>query len=123
MAKNEFQPYSKFAKPFSIGLQLLGDVLPFQPDCKFANYIRQKQALFLDKPDKVFLAEPDTVGAQNEALDFILNTISADRCSNLRQARQTTLSPALPLARNTTEMILQATHWRWHHCWYKRIWC
>ena len=75
MAKNQFQPYSKFAKPFSIGLQLLDDALPFQPDNKFAEYIREKQALFLGKPDNIFMAEPDTTASQNEALDFILNTI------------------------------------------------
>ncbi len=76
MAKNRFQPYSNFTKPFTIGLQLLGDVLPFQPDRKFADYIRQKQALFLEKPDSIFMAEPDTLNAQNETLDFILSTIS-----------------------------------------------
>ena len=78
MAKNQFQPYSKFAKPFSIGLQLLGNTLPFQPDRKFADYIGQKQALFLEKPNSIFKAELDTIGSQNEALDFVLNTISPD---------------------------------------------
>lgn len=78
MAKNQFQPYSKFAKPFSIGLLLLGETLPFQPDNKFAEYIRQKQELFLNMPDKIFMAEPDTIDAQNEALEFIQNTIGAN---------------------------------------------
>ena len=76
MGNNQFQPYSKFAKPFSIGLELLGHALPFQPDSKFPEYISQKQALFEDKPNNINMAEPGTVDSQNEALNFVLNTIS-----------------------------------------------
>ncbi len=75
MKNAQFQPHGKFVKPFSIGLQLLDDSLLFQPDSKFAEYINQKQALFEVKPDEIFMAESDTIGAQNETLEFILNQI------------------------------------------------
>jgi hypothetical protein len=73
----QFQPNSNFAKPFSIGLQLLDGSLLFQPDSKFSKYINQKRSLFKIKPGEILMAQADTLDAQNEILEFVLDTIGA----------------------------------------------
>ncbi len=76
MQNNQFKPFSNFATPFTIGLQLLGENNVFQPDQKFEKYLAEKQSLFESSPDEVFQAEADTLEAQNEVLDFVLTRIS-----------------------------------------------
>ncbi len=83
----QVQPYSRFAKPFTIGLNLLNDdtldgQTPsvsglFQPDHKFAEYIRQKQELFATCEQDVFLAEANTLEAQYEVLNLVLELTGA----------------------------------------------
>ncbi len=91
MLENQFNPFSNFAAPFTIGLQLLDENVVFQPDQKFEKYLAEKQSLLKNIPDEVFQAEADTLDAQNEVLDFVLK-----HTQNQRQA-----SIQCPISHNT----------------------
>lgn len=89
---NRFQPFNQFAKPFAIGLNLLNDDAPgnrnpenaalFCPDSRFAQYLGEKQRLFSTCPDEVFMAEADTIDAQNEVLDLVLQSVFNNKSNN-----------------------------------------
>lgn len=71
----KFKPFGTFAAPFKIGLNLLSDAELFQPDSNFEYYLDEKNKLLAEKPDSVFMAEPDTIDAQNEVLKFIISHV------------------------------------------------
>ena len=59
------------AKPFAIGLSPLGDRPWLIADERLPDYLPEKRKLYAEKPDKVFVAEPDTHAAQEESLERV----------------------------------------------------
>ncbi|MEM7300528.1 MAG: DUF3445 domain-containing protein [Pseudomonadota bacterium] len=72
-----FQPISGLATPFAIGLQRLDPRSICQVDEKFPDYLAQKLELWRDIPNEIFLAQKDTLQAQNQVLELILDNLSA----------------------------------------------
>ena len=65
------------APPFAIGLRPLDLSDWLDVDAALPAYLEEKERLFETKPDDVFAAEPDTVDAQREVLELILEHLSA----------------------------------------------
>lgn len=59
------------AQPFAIGLSPLEDRPWLIVDDRLPAYLAEKRTLYRDHPDKVFVAEPDTLDAQHETLDRV----------------------------------------------------
>ena len=64
-------PYDGTSKPFTIGLKPLDVGRWLEIDEHYPAYLNEKQRLYAEMPEKVFVAEPDTRNAQQEVLDLI----------------------------------------------------
>jgi heme-dependent oxidative N-demethylase alpha subunit-like protein len=62
---------SELHKPFAIGLSPLGDLPWLIVDERLPDYIAEKRALYRDRTEKVFVAEPETDDAQRETLERV----------------------------------------------------
>jgi len=65
-------PYAGTKAPFTIGLEPLEPDRWIEPDGNLPRYLREKAALFSARHDDVFRAHPDTLAAQQEALDLLV---------------------------------------------------
>ena len=71
MAVQGFQPFSNLAPAFKIGLNPLSSGSNLYRDENLAAYIEEKRALYANKFSDVFMAESNTLEAQNEVLDLV----------------------------------------------------
>ena len=71
MTPPTYTPYDGSAKPFTIGLMPLDPDRWIEPDADWARYVGEKRALVESSRDDVFVAETDTLDAQQEALDLL----------------------------------------------------
>src|SRR5262245_21333295 len=65
-------PYDGSAKPFTIGLKPLDPSHWIEIDEQREAYLAEKQRLYAEIPEKVFVAEEGTQAAQQEVLDLIV---------------------------------------------------
>lgn len=65
-------PYDGTSKPFAIGLKQVEPRDWIELDSHLEAYLAEKDRLYGDVPDKVFVAEPDTWSAQKEVLDLLV---------------------------------------------------
>ncbi len=91
----KFDAFGRFAKPFSVGLQLLGDNSPILIDEKIGDFLRQKRQLFEECRDEVFMAAADTRDAQQEALELVLRGIKSAKPSLYKICETEISSPSL----------------------------
>ncbi len=71
MTPPTYTPYDGSAKPFTIGLMPLDPDRWIEPDADWARYVGERRALVESSRDDVFVAEADTLDAQQEALDLL----------------------------------------------------
>jgi len=75
-------PYDGSSHPFTVGLTPIGDEDWLEPDDLLIAHLRRKDELLRASGQAVLRAEPDTMYAQNEVLDLVLEhlaTVHADR--------------------------------------------
>lgn len=77
MSALRYTPYDGSRKPFTIGLQPLDMATWFEVDEHLAAYLAEKEALFAEKRDVVFLAEPDTVESQRLIAGLVADHLTA----------------------------------------------
>lgn len=65
-------PYDGTSKPFSIGLKQAEERDWIELDGHLGAYLAEKDRLYAELPNKVFVAEPDTRAAQKEVLDLLV---------------------------------------------------
>lgn len=65
-------PYDGTSKPFAIGLKQAEQRDWIELDGHLEAYLAEKNRLYGEIPDKVFVAEPDTRAAQQEVLDLLV---------------------------------------------------
>ena len=65
-------PYDGTSKPFAIGLKQAEPRDWIELDGHLGAYLAEKDRLYADLPDKVFVAEPETRAAQQEVLDLLV---------------------------------------------------
>ena len=65
-------PFDGSTKPFTIGLKPLDLADWIEIDATFEDQLAEKRRLYATVPEKVFVAEPDTLAAQREVLDLII---------------------------------------------------
>ncbi|KQU64820.1 hypothetical protein ASC75_12430 [Aminobacter sp. DSM 101952] len=65
-------PYDGSSKPFAIGLKQADPRDWIELDGHLDAYLAEKDRLYAELPDKVFVAEPDTRPAQREVLDLLV---------------------------------------------------
>lgn len=65
-------PYDGTSKPFAIGLKQAEPRDWIEPDGHLEAYLAEKDRLYAELPDKVFVAEPQTRAAQQEVLDLLV---------------------------------------------------
>ena len=81
---SSFQPFSKVAEPFSIGLKPVEPKTWIFRDSDFLTYQKQKMDLYETNFDHVFMAREDTLDAQLEAEQLISDAGGkTEICSNL----------------------------------------
>ncbi|MBO6718630.1 MAG: DUF3445 domain-containing protein [Rhizobiaceae bacterium] len=71
MTRPVHTPYDGSAKPFSIGLKPIEPGEWIEIDDALPAYLAEKRRLYAERPDAVFVAEPDTVESQQEVLDAL----------------------------------------------------
>ncbi|CCM76393.1 heme-dependent oxidative N-demethylase family protein [Rhizobium mesoamericanum] len=71
MTRLTYTPYCGSARPFTIGLMPLDLVRWIEPDSDWGRYIGEKRRLVETRRDEIFVAEKDTVEAQQEVLDLL----------------------------------------------------
>lgn len=64
-------PYDGSSSPFSIGLKQLDLATWIEIDETFDFQMPEKRRLYVELPDKVFVAEPETQAAQQEVFDLL----------------------------------------------------
>jgi dimethylamine monooxygenase subunit A len=64
-------PYDGSAKPFTIGLKPLDLHDWIEVDALLSEYLAEKDRLYAEIPEKVFMAEPGTEESQREVLDAL----------------------------------------------------
>ncbi len=69
-------PYDGSSQPFTVGLKPIGEEVWLEPDNHFAAHLAEKERLISERREAVFLAEPDTDGAQREVLDLVVQNLS-----------------------------------------------
>ena len=69
-------PYDGTSKLFTIGLKPLDPSRWIEVDEHREAYLSEKRRLYAELPDKVFLAETDTLGAQQEVLDLVVDHLA-----------------------------------------------
>ena len=70
-----FQPFTKVAEPFAIGLKPVDPKTWIYRNADFQNYLQQKLALYETKFQSVFVATEDSLKAQQEVEDFIKSSL------------------------------------------------
>lgn len=65
-------PFDGTSKPFSIGLKQAEARDWIELDGHLGTYLAEKDRLYAEIPDKVFVAEPDTLAAQKEVLGLLV---------------------------------------------------
>ncbi len=65
-------PYDGSAKPFTIGLKPLDPNEWIEVDDRLETYLAEKERLLATMPGEVFVAEADTLAAQREVLDMLV---------------------------------------------------
>lgn len=65
-------PYDGSSKPFAIGLKQADARDWIEVDGHLDAYLAEKDRLYAELPDKVFVAEPETRAAQKEVLDLLV---------------------------------------------------
>lgn len=65
-------PYDGTSKPFAIGLKQAEPRDWIELDGHLEAYLAEKDRLYTEIPDKVFVAEPETRAAQQEVLDLLV---------------------------------------------------
>ncbi|PWK71702.1 DUF3445 domain-containing protein [Aminobacter sp. AP02] len=65
-------PYDGSSKPFAIGLKQAEPRDWIELDDHLEAYLSEKDRLYAELPDKVFVAEPETREAQQEVLDLLV---------------------------------------------------
>lgn len=66
-------PYDGSSQPFRIGAKRLDLEQWIDPDAHLEAHLAQKRSLFTDQHDVVFVAEDDTLEAQQEALNMLVD--------------------------------------------------
>lgn len=66
-------PYDGSKQPFSVGLEPITEDLWLEPDTGLSKYLNYKSVLLNARREKVFQAEDDTLAAQIEARDLLLD--------------------------------------------------
>jgi hypothetical protein len=67
----------RLPRPFTVGLKAFDPGNWIVPDAHLADQVREKVQLFAGKHEAVFRAEPDTVDAQAEVLQMLLDYLPA----------------------------------------------
>lgn len=70
-------PYDGSAKPFAIGLKPLDLNDWIEVDAFIGDYLAEKERLYAEIPDRVFMAEPGTEESQREVLDALAGFLPA----------------------------------------------
>ncbi len=71
-----YTPFDGSEPAFKIGLRPFDPSIWLEPDHCLADHIDIKKKLISEIPDKVFLAEEDTLVAQSEVLDLVISQLS-----------------------------------------------
>jgi hypothetical protein len=66
-----YTPYDGSAKPFTIGLMPLDPARWIEPGADLGRYLDEKQRLFHDRRDDIFVSEAGSENAQQECLDLL----------------------------------------------------
>lgn len=117
MTKPARTPYDGSSTPFTIGLK------PFDPrdwidsDSDLETYLAEKHRLFDSVPEKVFMARPDTVDAQSEVLEALVDYLPArfpeiyrrdgDEMAIGEGGRRVRLDPDDPVPLKTASLMVQ----------------
>ena len=72
-------PYDGSSKPFSIGLKPIDKNAWIEIDDALPDYLAEKRRLYAERPDAVFVAEPDTVASQQEVVDWLADFLPTNR--------------------------------------------
>lgn len=72
-----YTPFDGSSKPFTIGLKPLDPATWLEVDDALEPYLAEKDRLYAELPDKVFVARADTRDAQQEVLDLIVENLGA----------------------------------------------
>jgi len=70
-------PYDGSAKPFAIGLKPLDPADWIEVDALLGDYLAEKDRHYAQIPEKVFMAEPETLAGQREVLDALVDFLPA----------------------------------------------
>ncbi|MEO9340649.1 DUF3445 domain-containing protein [Mesorhizobium sp. SB112] len=89
-------PYDGSSKPFAIGLRPLDISNWIEMDDHFDAYRAEKERLYAEIPEKVFVAENDTVDAQQEVLDLLNEHLLSHHANHFRRIERNGL-PSAPL--------------------------
>lgn len=81
-------PYDGSSKPFAIGLRPLDFSSWIEIDDHFDAYRAEKERLYAEIPEKVFVAESDTVDAQREVLDLLSAHLLAHHANHFRSVER-----------------------------------
>lgn len=76
MRQATYTPYDGSARPFTVGLSPLDLLAWIEPDADLARYLDEKSRLEMDHFADIFRAAPDTLDAQQEALDLIVDHLT-----------------------------------------------
>lgn len=71
-----YTPFDGSAKPFTIGLKPLDLATWLEVDEALEPYLAEKDRLYADLPEKVFVERADTRDAQEEVLDLIVENLA-----------------------------------------------
>lgn len=73
MTSFRYTPYADSKVPFTIGLEPLDPTRWIEPDQNLPHYLAEKTNLLSTRRDDVFQARTDTVAAQQEVLDLLVD--------------------------------------------------
>lgn len=96
-------PFDGSEPLFRIGLSPFADNVWLDVDDNIETYLKEKKRLLLERPEKVFLAEEDTVEAQSEVLALITNYLD-DHKSEVGE--DTSLPPLMRAALKVQEDLV-----------------
>lgn len=74
----KYTPFDGLSKPFTIGLKPLDLATWLEVDEALEPYLAEKDRLYAELPDKVFVARDDTHAAQQEVLDLIAENLAVN---------------------------------------------